>query len=294
MSDYVSTTEAANILECSDTLIRNRLRLGTLRGEKIRGKWMVLRENLAQQPRPHAEAQQNGRTAAQQGSPAEQQNGRTAENQHSSAEQQHSSTAESNLHAEWRDDLLAQVARLEASETTLREDADRREQGLRDEVREVHQDAERREAAAAEREQLSKARIIDLERELTVRDSRLTDLVGQNQVLEAKVREVLEKSQDEAMQLANRNADLADRIADLVAAHEDMHTRVVELQPVAEQVPMLQAAVEEKEASLSESERTLQDREQELGNMRQDIETIASRPVTGPVFRLLTKGKLRR
>jgi hypothetical protein len=56
---------------------------------------------------------------------------------------------------------------------------------------------------------------------------------------------------------------------------------------------MLQAAVEEKDASLSEREQTLQDRDRELGNMRQDIETIASRPVTGPVFRLLTKGKLR-
>ena len=56
---------------------------------------------------------------------------------------------------------------------------------------------------------------------------------------------------------------------------------------------MLQAAVEEKDATLSEREQTLQDREQELGNMRQDIDAIASRPVTGPVFRLLTKGRLR-
>jgi chromosome segregation ATPase len=294
MSDYVSTTEAANILECSDTLIRNRLRLGTLRGEKIRGKWMVLREDLAKQPRPHAAEQQNSRTAEDLDSSAERQNSRTAEQQNSLAEQQNGRTAEGTLHVEWRDDLLAQVARLEASEATLREDADRREQILREEVREVHHEAERRGAAAAEREQLSKARIIDLERELTVRDSRLSDLVGQNQVLEAKVREVLEKSQDEAMQLANRNADLADRIADLVAAHADMHARVVELQPVAERVPMLQAAVEEKDASLSERERALQDREQELGNMRQDIDAIASRPVTGPVFRLLTKGRLRR
>jgi hypothetical protein len=57
---------------------------------------------------------------------------------------------------------------------------------------------------------------------------------------------------------------------------------------------MLQAAVEEKDASLSDREQALEDRERELGNMRSDIETIASRPVTGPVFRLLTKGKLRR
>ena len=81
---------------------------------------------------------------------------------------------------------------------------------------------------------------------------------------------------------------MAERIADLVVAQQDMHSRVIELQPVADRVPMLQAAVEETEANLSE-------RERELGNMRQDIDAIASRPVTGPVFRLLTRGgRLRR
>ena len=199
---------------------------------------------------------------------------------------------------EWRDDLCQQVADL--SDRLTRED-------------EAHavsrEEAARREAASAHREELSKARIIDLERELTVRDSRLADLQakqeaevatlqakqdtevtelrGQVAVLEAKVREVLEKGQDEALQLANRIADLVDR-------QQAAYARIYELQPVAEQVPMLQAAVEEKDASLSDRERALQDREQELGNMRQDIDAIASRPVTGPVFRLLTKGKLRR
>ena len=184
---------------------------------------------------------------------------------------------------EWRDDLLAQVARLEADKA----------------------DAARRETEAGLREERSKARIIDLERELTVRDSRIADLQakqeaevselrGQVAVLEAKVREVLEKGQDilekgqdEALQLANRIADLVDR-------QQEAEARIHELAPVAEQVPMLQAAVEEKDATLSERERALQDREQELGNMRQDIDAIASRPVTGPVFRLLTKGRLRR
>jgi chromosome segregation ATPase len=172
--------------------------------------------------------------------------------------------------------LLAQVARLEEDKTAASEreaESARREANLRNE--------------AFERESMWKARLVDLERDLTVRDSHNAHLSEQVSVLEAKVREVLEKSQDEAMQLANRNADLADRIAGLVASHEDMRARVVELQPVAEQVPMLQAAVEEKDASLSK-------RERELGNMRQDIDAIASRPVTGPVFRLLTKGKLRR
>jgi hypothetical protein len=56
---------------------------------------------------------------------------------------------------------------------------------------------------------------------------------------------------------------------------------------------MLQAAVEEKDATLSDRERELQLREHELGNVRDDIEAIASRPMTGPVFRLLTRGKLR-
>jgi excisionase family DNA binding protein len=92
------------------------------------------------------------------------------------------------------------------------------------------------------------------------------DLVERNDVLEAKVREILEKSQDETMQLANR-------IADLVERQHESASRIYELEPVAEQVPMLQAA---------------------LDSMHDDIEAIASRPVTGPVFRLLTKGRLRR
>jgi ATP-dependent Lon protease len=178
--------------------------------------------------------------------------------------------------AVWREDLCQQVADLAARLTRA------------DEAHAVsREEAARREAASAQREELSKARIIDLERELTMRDSRIVDLSEQNQVLEAKVRETLEERAEE-------NGQLANRIADLVAAHTEMQSRVVELQPVADRVPMLQAAVEEKDASLSEREQALQKREQELGNIRQDIDAIASRPVTGPVFRLLTKGKLRR
>jgi hypothetical protein len=164
-----------------------------------------------------------------------------------------------------RDPLFTLVARLEANEGYLRADLE----------------------ASAQREELSKARIIDLERELTMRDSLNADLREQVSVLEAKVRETLEERAEE-------NGQLANRIADLVTAHQDMHARVVELQPVAERVPMLQAAVEEKDAALAEKDASLSERERELGNMRQDIEAIASRPVTGPVFRLLTKGKLRR
>ena len=35
-------------------------------------------------------------------------------------------------------------------------------------------------------------------------------------------------------------------------------------------------------------------REHELSQVRDDIDAIASKRVTGPVFRLLTKGRLRR
>jgi chromosome segregation ATPase len=131
-----------------------------------------------------------------------------------------------------------------------------------------------------QRVELAKARQIDLERELTVRESTITDLRGQVAILEAKVRETLEERAEEIGKLATS-------ITELVGKQQEMQTRVYELEPVADQVPMLQAAVEEKDATLSE-------RERELGNVRDDIEAIASRPVTGPVFRLLTKGKLLR
>jgi chromosome segregation ATPase len=277
MSEYLTAAEAAKRLGCSETLIRNRLTAGTLAGEKVLGRWHILREDVEDQAKPHASSQPNRATEP---------HNETALPQPVTTEP-HNETAPH----EWRDDLLAQAARLEAD--VAQRDADKDAMRADFDTRLAEQRQESGLVVEA-----SKARVIDLERELTVRGSRVadlealresdvTDMRGQIAVLEAKVREVLEKSQDEAMQLANRNADLADRIAGLVASHEDMRARVVELQPVAEQVPMLQAAVEEKDASLSE-------RERELGNMRQDIETIASRPVTGPVFRLLTKGKLRR
>ncbi len=247
MSEFVTASEASEILGCSEALIRKRIRKNELPATKDRGQWQILRVDLDLQPRPHETTAPQDRTAEP--------------------------------HA-WRDDLLAQVARLEADKVEAAARLD-----------EVRHEAARRETEAGVREERSKARVIDLERELTVRDSRMTDfqalreseaadMRGQIAVLEAKVREVLEDGKSEALQLANRIADLVDR-------QQASEARIYELQPVAEQVPMLQAAVEEKDASLSE-------RERELGNMRQDIDTIASRPVTGPVFRLLTKGRLRR
>jgi excisionase family DNA binding protein len=113
----------------------------------------------------------------------------------------------------------------------------------------------------------------DLLAQIDGRDAHIAALTEQNQALAVQVREALEAGREDALQLANRIADLVDR-------HQDAEARIIELQPVAEQVPMLQAAVDEKDA--------------ELSGMHADIDAIASRPVTGPVFRLLTKGKLRR
>jgi hypothetical protein len=282
MSDHLTAAEAAKLLGCSETLIRNRLTAGTLPGEKVLGRWHILREDIEAQSKPHASSQPNRTVPPNHTTTPHNQ---TAQSQ-GHAPEPHNESAPHNQTAapEWRDDLLAQIARLEAREGAL------------------HGEVERREAGAAQREERAKARIIDLERELTVQGSRIadmqtahdsriadmqaaretevSDLRGQVAILEAKVRETLEERAEEIGRLATS-------ITELVGKQQEMQTRVYELEPVADQVPMLQAAVEEKGASLSE-------RERELGAMRKDIETIASRPVTGPVFRLLTKGKLRR
>jgi len=285
MSEYLSAADSAKILGCSDTLIRKRIQSGDLPATKWRGAWRILRADLDCQARPHV-----GDDPEPQNRAAEPQN-RSTEPDSRIAEPENRTTEPNRRtelpNAEWRDDLLAQVARLEADKVSAgaRLDEMRSEAGLR--------------------EERSKARIIDLERELTVRDSRMADmqdaresdvaeLRGQVAVLEAKVRETLEERAEESGQLANR-------IADLVTAHQEMHARVIELQPVAEQVPMLQAAVEEKDAALterdatlSEREKALADRERELGSIRSDIDAIASRPVAGPVFRLITRRRFGR
>ena len=131
-------------------------------------------------------------------------------------------------------------------------------------------------------------------------DERLSDLreavatqTHRAEALETELRDTLRYS-------AQRTADLANRIAGLVEQVEDTRGRVIELQPVAERVPMLEAAVDETKTRLHETEgdlverdKKLFERERQLADISEDIETIASRPVAGPVFRLLTKGKLR-
>jgi hypothetical protein len=195
---------------------------------------------------------------------------------------------------EWRADLLTQI-------DDMRERAERAEAGRAEDAA-AHEDA----VAQARVEtgllvEATKARVIDLERELTGRDSTIADLTarladsdvaivakeGKAETLHEELRAAHVQAEANALEWARRADELSHRIADLVERQQDSESRIIELQPEAEKVPMLQAAVEEKDASLSE-------RERELGNMRADIDAIASRPVTGPVFRLLTKGKLRR
>ena len=277
MPEYLSAVEAATVLGCSETLIRARIRTGELAASKHKGKWRILRDDLDQQDRPHqADSNRTGSSNRIVDYDRIESSSQTEPDRRIEPVRTESNT-------EWRDDLLAQVARLEADKV----------------------DAARREQEAGEREERSKARIVDLERAATVREGRIADMEAthadalstrdahieelreQLDNLEAELRDSHSRAEANALGWAQRADELSHRIADLVDKHQQANARVYELEPVAEQVPMLQAAVEEKDASLSE-------RDRELGNMRQDIDAIASRPVTGPVFRLLTKGKLRR
>ena len=183
-------------------------------------------------------------------------------------------------------DLKQQVEQHQGENVHLRDRLASREQELRDTV-----SAHREELLRSQEEW--RARVTELgeaaadrEANIAARDCRISELTGQVSALEAKVREVLEEGKSDSHQLANR-------IADLVQQHAAIQTRVLELEPVAAEVPMLQAAVEDTKAELTQREKKLFDRERQLADLSEDIETIASRPVTGPVFRLLTKGKLR-
>ena len=273
MSDHLSAADAARYLACSESLIRSRIASGALDAEKVLGKWQIRREDLDRQPRAHESSRPDRNAATPQGrKTAQAQDRNAATPQARDAARPQDRNAATDVR-EWRDDLMAQVEdqrdraeRAEHAMDAMRKDYEARIADLRLE--------------SVQRVEASKARQIDLERELTVRDSTIVDLRRQVAEQEAEMKTVLSKGQDDALQLANR-------IADLVEREQAAQTRVYELEPVADQVPMLQAAVEEKDADLSE-------RERELGAMRRDIEAIASRPVTGPVFRLLTKGKLRR
>jgi excisionase family DNA binding protein len=294
MSDYLTAKQAGDLVGCSDTYIRSLIDSGELNAVMKQRRWRILRADV--------EALEMGEER-----PSERASERTSEQPNERRDQPGSERTKQPANErtnEWRDDLLAQLARLEADKVAadergaaLCEEASLREEALRVET-------DRREQAGAEREERSKARIIDLERAATMREGRIadmesshdavvathatevTELRGQVAVLEAKVRETLEAHTEKL-------GDLASNIAELANAKAQMELRVYELEPVACQVPMLQAAVEEKDATLSDRERELQLREHELGNVRDDIEAIASRPMTGPVFRLLTRGKLR-
>ena len=256
MPDYVSATDAAKALNRSESFIRRRIKTGEITARKVNGRWAV---DLCELDDYRADPSDESSTASDEPSTV------IAESSTISDEPSTVSDGQRRTVDDWRDDLLAHVARLEADKVEMHEEAGRREEALREDVRQVRQDMGLRIEA-------SKVRVVDVERELTVSNSTIADLRGQVAVLEAKVRETLEAHTEKL-------GDLASDIAELANAKAKMEVRVYELEPVAEQVPMLQAAVDEKDATLT--------------GIQHDIEVIASRPVAGPVFRLLTKGKLR-
>jgi hypothetical protein len=190
----------------------------------------------------------------------------------------------------WRDDLIAQIERLGGDKSHLREQLASSELAMSRSAgdhRAAFQKLEDEHHGVVTAMRTEHAASADAWRNnLDQRDELISGLREQVDALESKLREVLEQSQEQNHQLANR-------IADLVQQHADIHTRVLELEPVAAEVPMLQAAVEDTKAELTEREQILFQRERQLADINEDIETIASRPVAGPVFRLLTKGKLR-
>ena len=164
MSEFVTASEASEILGCSEALIRKRIRKNELPATKDRGQWQILRADLDRQPRPHETTAPQDRTAEPD---------RTAGLRVTAAPQDRTAEPDRTVepHA-WRDDLLAQVARLEADKV---EAASRLDEAV---VRldEVRHEATRRETESGLREERSKARVIDLERDLTVRDSRIVDM----------------------------------------------------------------------------------------------------------------------
>jgi excisionase family DNA binding protein len=294
MSEYVNAAEAAEILGCSESHVRRHIQSGTLSATKAGNKWQIARADL--EGVSLADTAPSVRSSTRPSiQPSE------TPSTHPSAQPSDTASIRPSVHpsitADWRDDLLAQVARLEADKVEMHEEAGRREGALHEDVRQVKQEMGLRIEA-------SKARVVDLESAATMREGRivdmeathadalatrdaeLSDLRGQVSNLEADLRESHSRAEANALGWATRADELSHRIADLVDKHQHANERVYELEPVADQVPMLQAAVEEKDATLSE-------RERELGQFREDIEAIASRPVAGPVFRLLTKGKLR-
>jgi DNA repair exonuclease SbcCD ATPase subunit len=284
MSEYVSATEAADLMECSEALIRKRIKGGTLSAKKMRGRWHIRRSDIEGQTitveygSHYRTTETDVRTIDPDDRNSARPEDRTTAPDVRMIEPQDRTIAL----VEWREDLCQQVADLRAR--LERQDEDKVH--LRDELHVAHAELRAVRDDAARNEAGLKTRVVEVEQTVGVRDSQIDGLNAQVAALEAKLREVLEQSQEQNHQLANR-------IADLVQQHADIHTRVLELEPVAAEVPMLQAAVEDTKAGLTEREQILFQRERQLADISEDIETIVSRPVAGPMFRLLTKGKLR-
>ncbi len=160
MNDTVSVKEAAQILDCSATHVRNQAADGSLDAVKVRGTWRIQRAALEHHPRPHETPQHNSDTTP----PQQRYHATTA------APLQHNPSATPTPQLDkWRDDLLSQVANLEADKAALRDDYEARVAEMRVEF--------------AHRVEGAKARAIDLERQVTMRDYATLDIREQVAVL---------------------------------------------------------------------------------------------------------------
>ncbi|MBT3500548.1 MAG: helix-turn-helix domain-containing protein, partial [Gemmatimonadales bacterium] len=45
MADYLSAVQAAELIGCSDTFVRNQIKTGSLKARKVRGTWRIRRED---------------------------------------------------------------------------------------------------------------------------------------------------------------------------------------------------------------------------------------------------------
>jgi hypothetical protein len=162
------------------------------------------------------------------------------------------SAADKHASNEWRDDLLAQIERIEADKQRLTAQV---------EASEARHDADL---------SAMQARVDSLLDTVAAKDERVRDLSEQ-------LREAHVQSEVGAQEWARRSDELAHRIADLVDRQHEADARIIELQPVAEQVPMLQAAVD--------------DRTDELEEIRSAVKRIEAGVISGPIFRLLDKNR---
>jgi excisionase family DNA binding protein len=310
MSEYLTATEAAEKIGCSEALIRKRIKTGAVRAKKMGGRWSIHRDDLKGQAvrssgskssnsllvddlvheppvishrtEPHDESDSHRIAPNRNDVGNESTSHRIAPHRTEIAVESDSHRIAPNRTTDtWRDDLLAQIAdltqRADRVEDARTSDAESHKTAF-DRMRQDYEQqlAEQRQRLDDLAEQLSRR-----DQTIVSRDETLAANVGRLESLEDQLREAHTHAETHAVEWARRSDDLSHKIADLVATHQEAEARIIELQPVADQVPMLQAAVDESNG--------------EITDMRREVQRIESGLISGPIFRLLDRGgKLRR